>query len=132
MSWKTGTVRVANAPLREAFLRSGLTAGQVAVRMGMLHSKSGSGDGTRLQRSLGLKPSTDSAGYTSTCSTISTERAVALCNVLGADFDDLYPPETRLPPQTGVASCADCGTSLLVPVADHLCGLCREERECAA
>ena len=54
----TSALKVANKPLREAFLASNLTAADVARRMGWFSR--GYGDTSRVRRKLGLRPETSS------------------------------------------------------------------------
>lgn len=84
-------------PFRERFLilhaRYGLTAHGTAERMGWLYGtpadgSSAKGDGTRLQRRLGLAAENSGNGYYNVRRHISYETAVALCDALDIPYTD--------------------------------------------
>ena len=79
--------RVGNTELREAFLRSQLPAKRVASEVGLLRRCNGltCGDGTRLNRALGIKAYKGGKGYTHRLHTVDYGLAVRLADVLGLD-----------------------------------------------
>ncbi len=75
--------KINNAKLREAFLASGLTAGQVARRMGWEHSKSRGPDTPRIKRTLGLLDEVNGRKFRSTRTLIDAETATLLADAIG-------------------------------------------------
>jgi hypothetical protein len=129
--WMTAD-RVTNAPLREAFLASPMTLSDVCHRLGWVRSDGSSkgAETSRLKRGLGIEATKNRMKETGHVSetfvaTIEIVKAKAICDVLGVDFDELYPdlPTTR----ARGGRCVSCGESLLRPVADQTCGFCIEE-----
>jgi nucleoside phosphorylase len=82
-------------PFRERFLirrvRDGLGAAQVAEAMGWFYGKGADakGDGTRLQRRLGLMAEVSSRGLFTVRRFVSYRDAVALCDVLDMDYTEV-------------------------------------------
>lgn len=75
------------APLREAFERSGLSASEVARRLGWTRTVPDSG---RVLRQLGLYPTHNGHGHGyRTRETMSDDRAAELARVLGVDPVDV-------------------------------------------
>jgi hypothetical protein len=83
--------RIDNAPLRRAFQRSGMSAGLVARRIDWLYRRDGRelGDGTRLQRALGMADRRGSGrGPTSRphrARSIDIDVAARIADAIGAD-----------------------------------------------
>lgn len=78
------------APLREAFLRSGLTQGDVARRLGWV-DRNGT-QGYRVARSLGLLPwytRRNGRRYVRPVARIQYDRAVALADAIGVSPVDV-------------------------------------------
>lgn len=75
------------APLREAFLRSGLSAADVARALGWTCQAHGRphADGPRVKRALGLKPQQNGDGLVTTRQRCSYEMAVRLAAAIGVD-----------------------------------------------
>lgn len=98
---KESAERVPVAPLREAFLRSGMSAKGLAVRLGWTrvgrlngssHRKGVIGDATRVRTALGLKQCVKRRGvkvYRSTQTTVPYDTALAICRALDADPIDV-------------------------------------------
>jgi hypothetical protein len=81
----SGHREVPVAPLREAFLRSGLSRCEVARRMGW-----GNKAGYRASRALGLVPTPMRRGYPPKhIETTSYDRAVQLARAIGIDPTDV-------------------------------------------
>lgn len=86
-----------NAPIREAFEESGLSAGDVARRIDWVVQRPrprfepGVGDSARLKRSLGLMDSIDKHGVRRRQTTINEETAAAIVEALG-----LFPADVGL------------------------------------
>jgi hypothetical protein len=79
------------APLREAFLKSGLTLSDVALAAGWIQKHRGKregGDSSRAARYLGLKPWT-TRGNRSFRSHVSYETAVVLARAMNVDPIDV-------------------------------------------
>ncbi len=123
-SRRQAPVKVPNAPLREAFLASGMTRSEVCERLGWLCTRPNGGldaDSSRLARVLGLRMV--GAEYRDT---VYLAVAAKIAEALGMDFDDAY--EAYIPavrPRGGL--CVECGIALLRPVSDRTCGFCRDE-----
>lgn len=73
--------KIPNAPLREAFLASGLSASEVARRVGW--SKDGWVDASRVRRTLGLTDDRGVKGYRSRRAMIAAETAANLAEAIG-------------------------------------------------
>jgi hypothetical protein len=125
--------RVPNAPLRDAFLASGLTVSEVCRRLGWVRSDASSkgAETSRLKRGLGIEGTSASRfnrsrGYrpVSLVSTVEIGRAHAICEAIGVDFDELY--AGLLPAQEVAGRCSSCGNPLLWPAV--LCGFCEAEQ----
>jgi hypothetical protein len=130
--WKSSD-RVPNAPLREAFLSSPMTASEVCFAVGWRRDKTGRNDThadtTLLMRTLGLSTTLNRARksgeiYRSTYQTVTIVNAQAICAALGVDFDELY--EGLLPAQEPAGVCG-CGNPMLRPAPR--CQFCVEEAE---
>lgn len=71
-------------PLRQAFLRSGRTAGSIAIELEWF--RRGHPDSNRVTRSLGISPYHQSRGRRPRCvERTSYERAVMLAQAIGVD-----------------------------------------------
>jgi len=80
-----GQFEVPLEPLRDAFLRSGVSASELARRLGWVRP-----DSERVRRSLGLKLDQNSRGYPPRLrETTSYERALAIADALGIDPSDV-------------------------------------------
>ena len=78
------------APLREAFLASGLTQSDVARRLGWFrHDRPGRPDVTRFARAIGLKPHLNGSHEWAYRQTTTYDRAVEIAAALGFDPVDL-------------------------------------------
>jgi len=76
------------APLREAFLRSGRTAVEVARSLDWYDK--GRPDGYRVKRALGIKPSPFGKGYGLKCiQSTSYDRALRIAYAIGVDPVDV-------------------------------------------
>jgi hypothetical protein len=82
------------APLREAFLRSGLTPSIVCYRLGWECKRSygTQADTTRLKRALGLLPESDK-GRPRLRQRIGTDRAERIAEAIGVAYWELWPDE---------------------------------------
>lgn len=84
--------RVDVAPLRDAVLASGLTLGEIAVRLGWMRRDAKHrhpiGDESRLRRRLGLRPTT-SKGKHQTSRYITYETAVKIARAAHIDPVDI-------------------------------------------
>lgn len=120
VSLATGTQRIPNGPLREAFIATGRTAGEVAAELGWFDDrKSRTTDTSRVSRALGTKVTGSGIRQQS----ISVDMARQIAAVLDADLSLLYPDEF---PSDGT-QCVECGESLWWATGDT-CGFCVEER----
>ena len=124
MSGSKARDRVPVAPLREAFLVSGLSASTVAVRLGRTLR-----DSSLVNRSLGIAPRKTSDGVRYYASDIGPDQAKAICDVIGRDFDELYPVIPSEPLRGGVCQ---CGEHLARPAPGGKCGFCVEEAKMQA
>ena len=79
--------RVSVEPLREAFLRSGLTLSELARRCGWVHN--GKADVSGTARRLGLEPQRIRGGLGRKTELIDYERAVAVVKALDVDPVDV-------------------------------------------
>lgn len=125
--WK-GPDRVANGPVRDAFLASRLSATEVCHALGWYRKGSARHtDVTLLCRVLGLKPSCnrDSSGRVRHYAyvTISVENAKLICGALGVEFDSLY---EELPASRALGGVCGCGERMLRPAPR--CGFCELEQ----
>lgn len=76
-----GSGEVPNAPLREAFERSGMSKGELATRMGWARPNV-----DRVNRALGYRPDTGSRDRPPRPRQLLTyEMALKLCSAIGAD-----------------------------------------------
>lgn len=121
--------RVPNAPLREAFLASGLTPTEVCRRLGwerrtVSRDRIYAGvDTTLLLRTLGLRRWVGRPGAKASYQvTVALERAQHITAALGLDFDELYPDLTMAVVEEPAGTCEECGLDLLWPA--QLCGFC--------
>lgn len=86
--------RVDVAPVRRAFLASGMSAAGLALRLGWIHDKDNEkhrvlvGDGSRVERRLGLRESTSHGRYY-LAEDISLNHALKIADALGVDPEDL-------------------------------------------
>ncbi len=89
------TDRIDVAPVRAAFLASGIPPGEVATRLGWTRCKGRTqagrtyryvqGDGQRVRRTLGLTAHTGGNGKRVVAKTIDYGRAVGFCHALNLD-----------------------------------------------
>lgn len=75
-------------PLADAFLRSGMTGGEVAQVLGWKHSN-GRWDGTRVKRTLGLVKQQDGKGYVYKNRRMQYDTALRICAALNLDPVDV-------------------------------------------
>lgn len=75
---------IPNELVREAFLRSGLSAGEVAIKIGWMQR--GKGDGARLKRALGVLRCRDENGSTYVNRRINVETATLIAEAIGVDL----------------------------------------------
>lgn len=75
-------------PLAEAFLRSGMTGGEVARVLGWKHSN-GRWDGTRVKRALGLVKQQSGDGYVFRSRQMYYDTALRICTALNLDPVDV-------------------------------------------
>jgi len=79
--------RIPNAPLREAFLESGLTLSEVCYRLGWTRMQNARviADVSPLKRALGLQPWTNGQGRSYTSRLVGTEKAARILRALDLD-----------------------------------------------
>lgn len=129
MTARRGPDRLPNAPLRELFVASSLTASEVAWRCGWGREGRGA-DTTKLRRLLGLTDTKTIANgriYRSFDVTVSIGNAKLLCQALEVDFDELYAEHDFEEEVAG--ECKLCGSPMLEPDPEDTCGLCWWEIE---
>jgi hypothetical protein len=76
---------VPNAPIREAFIKSGISAYDLAGFCGWAKGKDGTPDGSRVERLLGLRPYKNGHGRLSTNVSMSEENALKIIEALHYD-----------------------------------------------
>lgn len=93
--------RVSNEPLRRAFLQSEFNASELALMMGYKRNKKTSGkdrtavwegvtgDGTKLNRKLGIKPQSSKGSNPIYTTTIEADEALKMARILGLDPVDV-------------------------------------------
>lgn len=119
--------RIPNAPLREAFLASGMTADQVCRELDWFDervTRTAKPEITRLTRSLGLAPGGGQKPGTRQ-QLIGIEKARRIAEAMNVDLSLLYPDELA-PAGT---PCAECGEPMWEATAEGICGWCIEERD---
>lgn len=75
---------VPNDALRQAFLESPMSAAEVARAVGWFDSKGGCADGTRVRRTLGLRPAHEN-GQARVYQRVGSRNAVKIAEALGLD-----------------------------------------------
>jgi hypothetical protein len=126
MSGKSG-VRVPNKPLSDAIDASDVLFTEVCRALGFVQRRSATGkitgDTARFKRSLGRAPSNwrDGKQYQQT---VPIELAERVCEVIGVDFDEVYP---EIAEQVSEMVCKGCGAEMRKKHPKKLCGLCQEE-----
>lgn len=130
---RAGMVRVPNAPLRDAVEASGVPLTVIAEALGFVQvraTRGGERDSTRLRRSLGISPSygktADGVRRAYYQSQVPIELAERVCQIIGVDFDELYPEVAEQEP---AMVCKGCGAEMRKAVRGKLCGLCIEEQD---
>jgi hypothetical protein len=113
---------VENAPLRDAFIQSGEKAVDVCWRLGLTEERDGHkrAQPGRLKRALGMAYD-HQKGYRTVRATTNIDQAKAICEAIGAEFDELYPDLV----QASSGHTCTCGNPM-IDDADK-CGLCIEE-----
>jgi hypothetical protein len=116
---------VENAPLRKAFQDSGESSVDVCWRLGLTEMRNGRryASPARLTRALGMSYET-SNGRRTVRASLSIDRARAICDAIGVDFDELYPVLTT---GDNAGTCKGCDAELLIE-ADY-CGFCLKDLE---
>lgn len=84
--------KVPNDKLRAAFVASGLSASEVARRVGWW---AGSADGARVKRALGLLPTTNGRGRRQIRRLIDAEMAGMLAEAIGVEPWEVMPDDDR-------------------------------------
>lgn len=76
---------VDNTPIREAFMKSGISSYELAAYMGWTKDKEGKPDPTRVERVLGLRPYKTGRGKLSTNVSMSEKNALQIIEALHYD-----------------------------------------------
>lgn len=127
MARQSSVATVPNDPIRDAVEKSGIKISDLCMAIDFVSK--GQANVSGLKRSLGLvawrNKHADGTRSTWFSKEIELDRAQKIAEVIGVDFDSLYP---SIPSSVSTCFCGRCGEGMVERDNRGLCGFCIEEQ----